>query len=48
MPILRYTTEVDAGKTVNEIERILEKHHTTSILKNYDDQGIIEVAVIQN
>ncbi len=41
MPILNYTTEVEAGKTVAEIERILVKHGARSILTNYDEHGII-------
>ena len=42
MPILNYTTEVDAAKTVGEIERILVSHGARNINKNYDANGQIE------
>ncbi|MCH5271598.1 MAG: hypothetical protein J1E83_12750 [Lachnospiraceae bacterium] len=40
MPILNYTTTVDAFKTVSEIEYILMKHKAMSIMKNYDGEYI--------
>lgn len=40
MSILNYTTTVDAFKTVSEIEYILMKHKTKSIMKNYDGESI--------
>jgi hypothetical protein len=42
MPLLNYTTTIDAAKTVGEIERNLAKHGARAILKNYDDDGHIE------
>lgn len=40
MPILNYTTTVDAFKTASEIELILVKHKAKSIMKNYDGESI--------
>lgn len=40
MPILNYTTTVDAFKTVSEIEYILMKHGAKSIMKNYENESI--------
>ena len=42
MPILNYTTTVNAQKTVGEITGILVGHGAKSILMNYDDDGNIE------
>lgn len=42
MPLLNYTTTIEAAKTVAEIERSLAKHGARSILKNYDNDGQIE------
>lgn len=41
MPLLNYTTSIEAAKTVSEIERNLAKHGAKAILKNYDDDGHI-------
>ena len=41
MPLLNYTTTIDAAKTVGEIEKNLAKHGARAILKNYDDNGHI-------
>lgn len=41
MPLLNYTTSIEAAKTVSEIERNLSKHGAKAILKNYDDDGQI-------
>lgn len=40
MPILNYTTTIDAFKTVSEIEYILMKHKAKSIMKEYDNDTI--------
>lgn len=40
MAILNYTTQVDAFKTVSEIEYILMKHKAKSIMKNYEGETI--------
>lgn len=40
MPILNYTTTIDAFKTVQEIEYILMKHKAKSIMKNYEGESI--------
>jgi hypothetical protein len=37
MSLKNYTTEVDAGKTVGEIQAILAKHGITSIQIEYDE-----------
>lgn len=45
MPILNYTTEVAADKSIAEIQKILTKHGARSITTDYDDNG--NVAGIQ-
>lgn len=40
MAILNYTTQIDAFKTVSEIEYILMKHKAKSIMKNYEGESI--------
>ena len=42
MPILNYTTQIQASKTVGEITNILVAHGARSILTNYDDKGQIK------
>lgn len=42
MALLNYSTTVSANKTVSEIENILAKHRARTIMKNYDDNGLIE------
>lgn len=42
MPLLNYTTTIDAQKTVSEITKILAKHGARQILMNYDGDGYIE------
>jgi len=42
MPLLNYTTTIQAAKTVVEIQNILAKHGARAILLNYDDAGHIE------
>lgn len=39
MPILNYTTKIDSGKTVGEIQQILAKAGAKSISIDYDDQA---------
>ena len=39
MPILNYTTKVDALKTQSEIVYILAKHGARAVLQEYDDTG---------
>lgn len=41
MPILNYTTQVEAAKTVGEIQAILGKHGARSITTEYDDNSNI-------
>lgn len=40
MAILNYTTQIDAFKTVSEIEYVLMKHKAKSIMKNYEGESI--------
>lgn len=40
MPILNYTTEIAAGKTVGEIQALLVKAGARSILADYDEEGL--------
>jgi hypothetical protein len=42
MPILNYTTKIEAMKTVGEISQILVKHGASKIMQEYDTQGRIE------
>lgn len=42
MPLLNYTTTIEATKTVGEIEKNLAKHGARATLKNYDNDGQIE------
>lgn len=39
MAILNYTTKIDAGKTIGEIQQILVKHGAKKIISDYDDDG---------
>lgn len=39
MPILNFTTSIEASKTVGEIQAILGKHKARSITTDYDDSG---------
>lgn len=40
MAILNYTTTIESYKTVAEIEQILVKHNSKSIMKNYEGECI--------
>lgn len=42
MPILNYTTKIDAFKTQSEISYILAKHGARAILQEFDDKGHVE------
>jgi len=42
MPLLNYTTQIEASKTVGQIHGILVAHGARTILTNYDTQGQIE------
>ncbi len=42
MPLLNYTTSIEASKTVTEIQSILAKHGAKSILIDYGESGAIE------
>lgn len=42
MPLLNYTTQIEASKTVGQIHGILVTHGARAILTNYDAQGQIE------
>jgi hypothetical protein len=42
MPLLNYSTSIEASKTVSEIHKILATHGARSILTNYTADGIIE------
>jgi len=37
MAILNYTTKIDSGKTIGEIQQILVKHGAKKIVSDYDD-----------
>lgn len=39
MPILKYTTKIDAAKTVGEIQQVLVRHGAKKIVSDYDDDG---------
>lgn len=42
MPLLNYTTSIEATKTVAEIQSILAKHGAKSVLIDYSESGTIE------
>lgn len=42
MPLLNYTTQIEAIKTVGEIQGILAGHGAKSILIDYSDDGQVE------
>lgn len=42
MPLLNYTTQIEAIKTVGEIQGILAAHGAKSILIDYADDGTVE------
>lgn len=42
MPLLNYSTSIEASKTVSEIHKILATHGARSILTNYTSDGVIE------
>lgn len=44
MPLLNYTTQVEASKTAGQIQQILAKHGARVILMEYDNRG--EVAAL--
>jgi hypothetical protein len=41
MPILNYTTSISAQKTVAEIQSILQKSKASSVLTEYDPEGVL-------
>ena len=41
MPLLNYTTQVSADKTVAEIQKCLAEHGANAILNQYDTEGYI-------
>lgn len=48
MALLNYTTTVEAYKTVSEIEQMLVKHGTKSIMKQFDDGMITSLSFLIN
>ena len=46
MAILNYTTQIDAFKTVSEIEYILMKHKAKSIMKEFQGDNIIGLSFL--
>lgn len=42
MPLLNYTTKIEAIKTVSQIQQNLAKHGAKSILTDYDNEGQID------
>ncbi|WP_029503959.1 hypothetical protein [Lachnoclostridium phytofermentans] len=46
MAILNYTTQIDAFKTVSEIEYILMKHKAKSIMKEFQGDSIIGLSFL--
>jgi hypothetical protein len=42
MPLLNYTTQIQASKTVAEITNILVAHHAQRVTNDYDSEGQIK------
>jgi hypothetical protein len=38
MPILNYTTKIDAVKTIGEIQQVLVKHGARKVMQDYDEK----------
>lgn len=47
MTLLNYTTQIEAVKTVGEIQGILAAHGAKSILTDYGDDGTVEALAFQ-
>ncbi len=47
MPLLNFTTEVPADRTISEIQKCLAAHGARSILSEYDDNGYIVAVSFQ-
>lgn len=41
MPLLNYTTQIDAFKTISEIQQLLAKAGASAVLSDYDQNGYI-------
>jgi hypothetical protein len=41
MPLLNYTTQIDAFKTISEISQLLAKAGASAVMHDYDDNGAI-------
>ena len=41
MPLLNYTTKIDAFKTISEIQQLLAKAGASAVLSDYDNNGYI-------
>src|ERR1035441_4534579 len=41
MPLLNYTTKIDAFKTISEISQLLAKAGASAVMHDYDDNGAI-------
>lgn len=41
MPLLNYTTKIDAFKTISEIQRLLSKAGASAVMTEMDDNGYI-------
>ncbi len=41
MPILNYTTSIDAEKTATEIQKILVRHGARQVLMDYNEDGVM-------
>lgn len=41
MPLLNYTTQIDAFKTISEIQQLLAKAGASAVLSDYDTNGYI-------
>ncbi len=46
-PLLNYTTQIEAAKTVGEIQKTLVAHGAKSILIDYGDDGTVEALAFQ-
>jgi len=46
MPVLNYRTEIEARRTVGEIQEILAKHRVSGVMVRYEDGDPVELSFV--